>query len=137
MAVQSLVSAAFLVFAVELGVSPLRVGQMLFTIALDLVVGSIPVVGDWFDVNFKSNMINLRVIEAHLEGTVGAALLCSPLRMPLSHFRVRCACRTTAPNCRIGSKCCTVCFWRCSSSSSSPLCGSGTAAALCLSISCI
>lgn len=43
---------------------PLRIQiRMLFNILLDLLVGSVPVLGDLFDLFFKANQANFRLIE--------------------------------------------------------------------------
>ncbi|MDS0293110.1 DUF4112 domain-containing protein [Halogeometricum luteum] len=44
------------------------VGKMLFNIAVDLGVGSIPILGDIFDVFWKSNVRNAELLEEHLTG---------------------------------------------------------------------
>jgi hypothetical protein len=40
--------------------------RMMFNIVLEMLVGIVPVVGDLFDVGWKANVKNLRLIEAHL-----------------------------------------------------------------------
>lgn len=40
--------------------------RMLANIAADVVVGSVPVVGDLFDVAFKANRRNLKLLREHL-----------------------------------------------------------------------
>ena len=35
---------------------------------IDTVIGSIPIGGDAFDVAFRANMKNLRLLQRHLEG---------------------------------------------------------------------
>jgi len=42
-------------------------GRMLFNILLDSTVGSVPVLGDVFDVAFKSNRRNLELLRRHLD----------------------------------------------------------------------
>ncbi len=51
----------------RLGVSKLTQGKMLANVALDTMVGSIPIVGDIFDLVYKANMRNLRLVEKALE----------------------------------------------------------------------
>jgi hypothetical protein len=41
--------------------------RMLGNIALDTIIGSVPVLGDLFDVGFKSNQRNAALIERHIE----------------------------------------------------------------------
>jgi len=40
---------------------------MILNVALESVVGSVPIVGDIFDAFFKANMRNLAVLEQHLQ----------------------------------------------------------------------
>lgn len=47
---------------IRLGVGPGTVIRMLINILIDLVVGSIPLLGDIFDVAFKANLANIRLI---------------------------------------------------------------------------
>lgn len=41
--------------------------RMVFNIVLEMIVGTIPFIGDLFDVGWKANARNLRLIEAHLQ----------------------------------------------------------------------
>ncbi|PSN12377.1 DUF4112 domain-containing protein [filamentous cyanobacterium CCT1] len=41
--------------------------QMIFNIGLEAVVGTVPLVGDIFDAFYKSNVRNLKLLEAHLQ----------------------------------------------------------------------
>jgi hypothetical protein len=47
--------------------------RMAGNIALDTIVGSIPILGDLFDVGFKSNQRNAALIERHIERPAGVA----------------------------------------------------------------
>ncbi|MGF9695266.1 DUF4112 domain-containing protein [Rhizobium sp. 0TCS1.26] len=49
----------------RLGIPPSKLAQMVGNIALDGVVGSVPMVGDLFDVFFKSHRRNLQIILDH------------------------------------------------------------------------
>ena len=51
----------------RLGVPRVVVARMLLNSAVDLAVGAIPVVGDAFDLWFKANTRNLRLMQRHLE----------------------------------------------------------------------
>lgn len=53
--------------AAKLGVSRPVLIRMLANIGIDLAAGSIPVVGDLFDVVWKANVKNLALLEQHLE----------------------------------------------------------------------
>lgn len=50
----------------RLGLPAVAVARMLATTVVDLAVGSIPVVGDVFDLWFKANTRNLAVMRRHL-----------------------------------------------------------------------
>lgn len=43
------------------------VGRMVMNVALESVVGSVPLVGDLFDAFYKSNVRNLALLEKHLQ----------------------------------------------------------------------
>ncbi len=58
-------SAALLVLALREGVPTVMIGRMLLNIALDLVVGFIPVVGDVFDIAWRANRRNYEIIEKY------------------------------------------------------------------------
>jgi Domain of unknown function (DUF4112) len=51
----------------RLGLPRVVVARMLANSAIDLAVGAIPVVGDAFDLWFKANTRNLRLMRHHLE----------------------------------------------------------------------
>lgn len=53
--------------ASRLGVPRVVVARMLANSAIDLTVGAIPVLGDAFDMWFKANTRNLRLLRHHLE----------------------------------------------------------------------
>jgi hypothetical protein len=53
--------------AARLGASPLVLGRMAGNIALDTVVGSVPLLGSVFDVFFKANVRNVRLLRRHLQ----------------------------------------------------------------------
>lgn len=68
----ALVSLYVVYRAWSLGASGGVLGRMLLNILLDSTVGSVPVLGDVFDVAFKSNRRNLELLRRHLD-TPGAA----------------------------------------------------------------
>jgi Domain of unknown function (DUF4112) len=53
--------------AARLGVSRPTLIRMMGNVALDTIVGEIPLLGDLFDVGWKANTKNLRLLESHLE----------------------------------------------------------------------
>ena len=68
-----LVASAYLVSrAVGLGARGWTLASMLVTIALDATVGSVPVAGTVFDVVYKANTRNVRLLEQHVSDPAAA-----------------------------------------------------------------
>jgi hypothetical protein len=63
----ALVSLYVLVEAWRLGAPPGLVLRMLGNVGLDWAVGSVPLVGDVFDLAFKANRRNLALLRRHLD----------------------------------------------------------------------
>lgn len=58
--------AAYIVYeAKRLGVPKRKLLRMAANVAIDGLVGAVPILGDLFDVAFKANIRNLRIIERH------------------------------------------------------------------------
>lgn len=51
----------------RLGVSRLTIMRMIANSAIDTVVGAVPLAGDLFDVAFRANIKNLKLLQRHLE----------------------------------------------------------------------
>lgn len=51
----------------QLGVSKLTLWRMIGNSLIDTVIGAIPLAGDAFDVAFRANMRNLKLLQQHLE----------------------------------------------------------------------
>lgn len=68
----------------RLGATRWTMARMLLNWAIDFSVGALPVVGDIFDVAFKSNTKNLRMLIADLEKSDGA-----PRSEPREHLHSR------------------------------------------------
>ena len=51
--------------AVHRGVSRFTLGRIAYNIAIDAILGSIPLVGDVFDAVWKANLRNVALIERH------------------------------------------------------------------------
>jgi hypothetical protein len=62
------VSAYVIVLAARFRLPKSILAQMVFNIGLEAVVGTVPLVGDLFDAFYKSNVRNLKLLEAHLQG---------------------------------------------------------------------
>ncbi len=54
--------------AAQLGVSRPLLARMMANVALEVVGGSVPILGDLFDVVLKANLRNLAIIEQHVGG---------------------------------------------------------------------
>lgn len=64
-AVTTAISAYFVYEARRLGLPKHKLARMIGNLAVDGLIGAIPVFGDFFDVAFKANMRNLAIIEEH------------------------------------------------------------------------
>lgn len=60
------ISAYIVVEAARMGVPREVLGKMVANILLDSFAGTIPVLGDLFDVGWKSNIKNIELLERHL-----------------------------------------------------------------------
>ena len=58
-------SGYMLVILARNGASGFLLARMIFNILIDAVVGMIPFLGDLFDITFKANMRNLRLMQEH------------------------------------------------------------------------
>lgn len=68
-----LVAAAYVVAqAVRMGARGWTLGHMLTNMGLDATIGSIPVLGTVFDVVYKANTRNVRLLEQHVSDPVSA-----------------------------------------------------------------
>ena len=60
--------AAYLIWeARQLGVPKFTLWRMVGNTLLDTVIGAVPLVGDAFDIAFRANMKNLRLLQRHVE----------------------------------------------------------------------
>jgi NAD/NADP transhydrogenase beta subunit len=64
-AVTALFACALLVQAFQMRIPKIVQVRMLLNVLIDVLVGSIPFVGDLFDFAWKSNAMNLKLIERH------------------------------------------------------------------------
>lgn len=65
--VSALMSGYIIVEAARMGVPREALMRMVGNILLDTVVGSVPVVGDVFDVLSKANLRNMQIVESHIK----------------------------------------------------------------------
>src|SRR5262249_19974546 len=66
--VTALISVYVLLRSIRYGLPKLVIGRMVFNIAMDYLVGSIPVVGDMFDFAFKSKKKNIALLNRFAAG---------------------------------------------------------------------
>ncbi len=67
-AVLGVVSLYIVYEAHRLGLPRAKLMQMLGNVALEVGVGSIPILGDLFDMTLKANLRNIAILERHLGG---------------------------------------------------------------------
>lgn len=65
-AASALISLLIVARAVQAGIPRAAVARMVANIAVDTVIGAIPVLGDAFDIVYRSNLKNLRIYEEWL-----------------------------------------------------------------------
>ena len=68
----AVLSGYIILEAVRAEVPALTLARMLLNVGIDTVFGAIPAVGDLFDAAWKSNMMNVALMERHLDATAGA-----------------------------------------------------------------
>ncbi|MBM6592815.1 DUF4112 domain-containing protein [Microvirga pudoricolor] len=66
-AITAAVSSYIIWEARQLGLPRWKIARMLGNVAVDTAIGAIPLAGDVFDVFFRANMRNLRIIQDHLD----------------------------------------------------------------------
>ena len=64
--IAGLLSAYIIWESARMGLSRKVIGQMVANVLLDSLAGSVPVVGDVFDVTWKANVRNIELLEHHL-----------------------------------------------------------------------
>ena len=60
------VSAYVVLRAADLGVSKTTILRMIINLIIDGVLGSLPIVGDLFDIVWKANLRNIAIVEAEI-----------------------------------------------------------------------
>ena len=61
------VASGIVINAKKLGVGPRNLGRMGFNIFIDWLIGLVPVIGDIFDIGWKGNIRNVRILREALE----------------------------------------------------------------------
>ena len=67
-AVLGLISLYIVQQAHAMGLPPAKLARMVGNIVIEVAGGSVPILGDLFDVALKANLRNIRIIEEHLAG---------------------------------------------------------------------
>jgi len=63
--IAGVMSAWIIIGALRHRVPMRKVLRMLFNVVLDIIVGAVPVLGDFFDFLFEENMMNMRLLMQH------------------------------------------------------------------------
>ena len=66
-AVSTLLASYIIWEARQLGLPRWKIARMIGNVAVDTAIGAIPVAGDAFDLFFKANERNLRIVREHLK----------------------------------------------------------------------
>ena len=62
----AVVSCYIVIRAIQLGIPRIAIARMLVNIGIEAGAGAIPFVGDLFDVAFKANLRNYRLLKSHI-----------------------------------------------------------------------
>jgi len=62
----ALMSGYIVLASARMGVSPSVVARMILNLGVDTLVGSVPLLGDLFDVGFRANIRNAALLDRHL-----------------------------------------------------------------------
>ena len=66
-AISTLLASYIIWEARQLGLPRWKIARMIANVAVDTAIGAIPIAGDAFDLFFKANERNLRIIHEHLK----------------------------------------------------------------------
>ncbi|MFB3903447.1 MAG: DUF4112 domain-containing protein [Acidobacteriota bacterium] len=67
-ALAAVMSAYIVMASVRYGLPKIVIGRMVFNVAVDYLLGSLPLIGDLFDFAFKANQKNLDLLDRHASG---------------------------------------------------------------------
>jgi hypothetical protein len=65
----ALVSLYIVVRALQLGISRVAIARMLVNVGIEALAGSIPFLGNFFDIAFKANRRNYQLLKSHMSGS--------------------------------------------------------------------
>ena len=63
------ISGYMIYLAARFGLEKAEIGKMIGNVALETVLGTVPLVGDLFDAYFKANLRNLEILETHIKNS--------------------------------------------------------------------
>ena len=72
-AIAALISSVVISEAARMGAPKVLLLKMAFNVLVDSVVGAIPLVGDLFDIGWKSKLRNVDLLERHLKDQAAKA----------------------------------------------------------------
>jgi hypothetical protein len=64
--IDALVSLFIIVSAIQLGIARVAITRMLVNVGIEAVAGSVPFIGDLFDIAFKANRRNYQILKNHI-----------------------------------------------------------------------
>jgi len=64
--IDALVSLFIIVRAIQLGIARVAITRMLVNVGIEALAGSVPFVGDLFDIAFKANRRNYQILKNHI-----------------------------------------------------------------------
>jgi len=64
--VDAIVSLFIIGRAIQLGIPRIAIARMLVNVAIEAIAGTVPLIGDLFDVAFKANRRNYQLLKIHL-----------------------------------------------------------------------
>jgi hypothetical protein len=62
----ALVSLYIIIRAIQLGISRVAIARMLMNVGIEALAGSVPLIGDLFDIAFKANRRNYHLLKKHI-----------------------------------------------------------------------
>jgi hypothetical protein len=66
--ISTLISMYIVLRSIQYGLPKIVIGRMVFNVGFDYLVGSVPVVGDFFDFAFQANKKNVELLNRFAEG---------------------------------------------------------------------
>jgi hypothetical protein len=64
--IDALVSLYIIVRAIQLGIARVAIARMLVNVGIEALAGSVPFIGDLFDIVFKANRRNYQILKSHV-----------------------------------------------------------------------